>query len=118
MPRDQEMEWTRRRWLRWALTPGLLVGLGAVPAASWKTSRARFSPDREIKPMIQVTGDRVKVSHRINGSGTIEGTALRGARTYRFAREGNYRVEPGRYQHLVYGKVPAGGWIESVLRYR
>ncbi len=113
----QEMEWTRRRWLRWATLSGL-AGMGAVPLATWKTSRAFFSPEREAAPFIEITGGSLQVQHRASGSGKLQGTALRGSKVYEFAKEGTYRVEPGRYQHIVYGQVPAGGSIESVIRYQ
>jgi len=98
-----------------------LAGLTLVPSAwanGWKTSRARFSPEGERAPRITISGNQVKVRHVTKGSGKVRGTALRGDRTYNFSSNGTYSVAPGRYQHLVYGDVPSGGSIESVLQYQ
>ncbi len=67
--------------------------------------------------MIQIRGNQVTVRHQSQGSGQVRGTALRGARTYNFTRDGTYRIEPGQYQHVVYGQVPSGGAIISIIRY-
>ncbi|MFP4283069.1 MAG: hypothetical protein ACLFR7_11975 [Opitutales bacterium] len=107
----------RRLWLLFGA--GLAVCLlGASSMADWRTSRAFFSPEQEVSPLIQIRGTRITIQHRVQGSGEIRGTALRGERTYQFPEEGTYEVEPGRYQHLVYGSVPSGGSIESRLRYQ
>jgi hypothetical protein len=106
------------RYGRWSLLGLALFLLGAVPMASTRTSRAIFSPERETTPRIEITQSQITVQHRENGSGKIRGTALRGARTYNFSKSGKYTVEPGRYQHIVYGQVPAGGSIESIIKYQ
>lgn len=92
--------------------------LGAAPMESTRTSRALFSPEREVTPTIQITGTQVSVQHRATGSGKIRGTALRGRRTYEFKKSGTYTVEPGTYTHIVYGQVPSGGTLESTIRYQ
>lgn len=103
-------------WICLVVLAGTAAGPG--PMAGSKTSRALFSPQKEVAPVIVISGSKVSVSHRVTGSGEVSGTALKGERTYRFSRDGTYEVEPGRYQHIVYGRVPSGGSIESVLRYQ
>lgn len=114
---SMSMKWTRRKCLALG---ALLIGglLGLVPMATTRTSRAVFSPEKEVSPTIEITGRSITVQHRKSGSGEVRGTALRGERTYRFSRDGSYEVEPGRYQHIVYGQVPSGGSIESFIRYQ
>lgn len=98
----------------------MLLGLflGAVPLDTTRTSRAYFSPEREVAPTIEIRGTQVSVQHRTTGSGVIRGTALRGARTYEFKKSGTYTVEPGTYTHIVYGQVPSGGALESLIQYQ
>jgi hypothetical protein len=112
-----KMKWTHRRRLL-ILVCGLCLLTGAVPMDTTRTSRALFSPERELAPTIQITGSTITIQHRVKGSGEVRGTALRGKRTYRFSGDGTYEVEPGRYQHIVFGQVPSGGSIESLLRYQ
>lgn len=103
---------------RWLFVVLCLLLVGAVPMDTMRTSRAVFSPEREIAPTIQITGTRVNVQHRVSGSGKIKGTALRGRRTYEFKVGGSYTVEPGIYKHIVYGQVPSGGALESIVKYQ
>lgn len=113
-----------RRWLIRVVFPMIFI-FGHVAWAppeevvpvSGQTSVAFFSPDRELSPRIQIRGTRVTVRHRSTGSGEVQGTALRGARIYTFKTPGTYTVEAGTYRHLVFGKVPSGGSIESILNY-
>lgn len=111
------MNWSRRKTITLLAVAGIFL-LGAVPVATWRVSRAVFSPEKEVSPTIVITEGHITVSHRVQGTGEIRGTALRGERTYRFSKDGTYEVEPGRYQHIVYGQVPSGGSIESLIRYQ
>jgi hypothetical protein len=112
------MKWTRRKCLVLGAVLAVCL-LGAAPTATWRTSRAMFSPEQEVSPTIVISGETVEVRHRVQGTGQARGTALRGAEhTYRFPKDGTYTVVPGRYQHIVYGQVPAGGSIESLVRYQ
>ena len=111
------MNRNRRKFLAAAIV-GICLLTGAVPRSSTRTSRAVFSPEKELAPTIQITVSKITVQHRVKGSGEVRGTALRGKRTYQFSSDGTYEVEPGRYQHIVYGQVPSGGSIESLIRYQ
>lgn len=111
------MKRCRRRFLALGAVLGMVL-LGAVPLATWRNSRAVFSPEQELSPTIVITGRTIEVHHRVKGTGEVRGTALRGERTYTFDKDGTYEVEPGRYQHIVYGQVPSGGSIESLVRYQ
>ncbi len=51
------------------------------------------------------------IRHQHSGSGVVEGTSLRGSQSYQFTREGTYKIIPGTYKHIVYGKVPSQGSI-------
>lgn len=83
-----------------------------------KTSRAVFSDSGETSPVITITEDTIMIRHQQSGSGVVEGTSLRGPQSYQFTREGTYKVTPGTYKHIVYGKVPSQGSISSIVRYR
>lgn len=69
-------------------------------------------------PKIVITESNIRITHKIEGGGTITTTHLKGTGGNFYLKPGDNSIPPGTYDHEVQGRIVNGGAIYSIICYK